>query len=201
MVNRCSANYRLRSLAILASLLFAGCASQSYVVLLPDPDGAVGKVLVKGAAGEQLLTEASQGVPLSGDKAPAPVDAKQIEKDFGLAMAARPPLPQRFLLYFQTGGVELTPESRALIAQIKGAVENRQAADISVIGHSDTVGKAENNEALALKRAQEVANLLQQSGVSPLAVVVESHGERNLLVKTPDETAEPRNRRVEVSVR
>lgn len=194
-------NFCLRLLAILATVAFAGCASQSYVVLLPDPDGFVGKVLVKGSAGEKMLTQARQGVALSGDKAPAPVDAKRIEKDFGLAMAARPPLPQRFLLYFQTGGVELTPKSRAMLAQIKGVVESRPAADISVIGHSDTVGKAENNEVLALKRAQEVANLLKQSGVNPLAMIVESHGEHNLLVKTPDETDEPYNRRVEVSVR
>jgi len=33
------------------------------------------------------------------------------------------------------------------------------------------------------------------------AVVVESHGKRNLLVPTPDETPEPRNRRVEITIR
>ena len=183
------------------ALALGGCASQSYVVLLPDPDGTVGKVVVKGSAGEQMLTQANEGVPLSGSQPPALVDARQIEKDFGSAMAARPVLPQRFILYFQAGGVELTPESRALLAQIKRSVESRPSADISVIGNSDTVGKAESNEALALKRAQEVANLLKESGVTPMAMLVESHGERNLLVKTPDETAEPRNRRVEISVR
>jgi outer membrane protein OmpA-like peptidoglycan-associated protein len=34
-----------------------------------------------------------------------------------------------------------------------------------------------------------------------LTLKVQSHGERNPLVKTPDETAEPRNRRAEVTIR
>lgn len=177
------------------------CAEKSYIVLLPDADGSVGKVIVRGKGGEQTLTQAREGVLLSGESKPALVDAAKIEKDFGAAMAARPILPQRFVLYFQSGGVELTPESQALLPKIRQSVESRPAADISVIGHTDTVGKAEANEALALKRAEAISRLLQDSGVKAQAVLVESHGERNLLVPTPDETAEPRNRRVEISVR
>ena len=33
------------------------------------------------------------------------------------------------------------------------------------------------------------------------ALAIESHGERNLLVPTPDDTAEPGNRRVEITLR
>ena len=72
---------------------------------------------------------------------------------------------------------------------------------MSVIGHSDTVGKPDLNEALSLKRAQAVAELLKGRGLKVDALTVESHGERNLLVPTPDETPEPRNRRVEISIR
>ncbi len=73
--------------------------------------------------------------------------------------------------------------------------------DVSIIGHSDTVGKAEANAALALKRAQAIGDLLKEKGLKVEALSIESHGESNLLVKTPDETPEPRNRRVEVSIR
>jgi outer membrane protein OmpA-like peptidoglycan-associated protein len=57
------------------------------------------------------------------------------------------------------------------------------------------------NEALSLKRAQAVADLIQSKGLRVEELTVESHGERNLLVPTPDETPEPRNRRVEVTIR
>jgi outer membrane protein OmpA-like peptidoglycan-associated protein len=40
-----------------------------------------------------------------------------------------------------------------------------------------------------------------QAGLDASTVEVTSHGETDLLVKTPDETPEPRNRRVEIAVR
>ena len=81
------------------------------------------------------------------------------------------------------------------------AVGRRPAVDISIIGHTDTVGAADQNRELALTRARAVAGLLTAGGLQALAISVESHGESNLLVKTPDETPEPRNRRVEITVR
>ncbi len=187
--------------AAFAVLVLGGCAGKSYVVLLDDPDGTTGKVVVKGSRGEQVLDKARQGALLDGSAPPAPVDEKQIVKDFGEAMAARPALPEHFLLYFEASGTTLTPESVAELDKILAAAGKRPAVDVSVIGHTDTVGKAESNEVLALKRANVVADLLKAKGLKVHALVVESHGERNLLVKTPDETNEPRNRRVEISIR
>jgi outer membrane protein OmpA-like peptidoglycan-associated protein len=73
--------------------------------------------------------------------------------------------------------------------------------DVSIIGHTDTQGKADANTALALRRAEAVETLLKSQGMQASAVLVESHGESNLLVPTPDETPEPRNRRVEIVIR
>jgi adhesin transport system outer membrane protein len=70
-----------------------------------------------------------------------------------------------------------------------------------VVGHSDTQGAAQANEALALQRAGAIAEQLRQLGLQGTTIVVESHGERNLLVATPDDTPEPRNRRVEITLR
>lgn len=191
----------LRALAYLAVVCLSGCAGKSYVVLLDNPDGTTGKVVVQGSRGEQLIDKAGEGAPLDGSAPPQPVDARQIDRDFGAAMKARPTLPQQFLLYFETGGAAPTPESILELDKIIQAVSQRPVADVSVIGHADTLGDAALNEKLALTRAQMVADLLKQKGLKAHALTVESHGEGNLLVKTPDETAEPRNRRVEVSVR
>ena len=192
--------------------LFKGCPSPppspaapkgpgSYVVLLPSPDGSVGQVVVEGARGAQVLKNARTGTALDGGVAPFAVSAEQLQRDFGAALAARPPLPEQFLLYFLAGGSELTPESKALLPRILERARARIAVDMSVIGHSDTQGKAEANEALALRRAGAIAQQLRQLGLQDAVLSVESHGERNLLVPTPDETAEPRNRRVEITLR
>jgi outer membrane protein OmpA-like peptidoglycan-associated protein len=46
-----------------------------------------------------------------------------------------------------------------------------------------------------------VAEFLVSRGVDPIILEITSHGEGNPLIKTPDGTAEPKNRRVEIVVR
>lgn len=186
----------------LACALLTACAGpQSYVALIPSPDGSLGKVVVKGQQGEQLLTRARQGALLDGSQPPFDVSEEQLQRDFGAAMRARPAMPEQFLLYFETGGSELTAESKALLQRIVQTALTRAAVDMSVIGHSDTQGAAQANEALALQRATAIAEQLRGLGLANTTMVIESHGERNLLIATPDETPEPRNRRVEITLR
>jgi adhesin transport system outer membrane protein len=191
-----------RLLLALAVSLLVGCAGpQSYVALLPSPDGSLGKVVVHGQRGEQVLTRAQQGALLDGSKPPFDVSNEQLQRDFGAAMKARPALPEHFLLYFETGGAELTAESQVLLQRIVERAKARPSVDMSVIGHSDTQGAADANEALALSRANAIADQLRTLGLGNTPMAIESHGERNLLVPTPDETPEPRNRRVEITLR
>jgi peptidoglycan-associated lipoprotein len=189
--------------------VLAGCGSPSkppprqfdYVVLLPNADGTVGKVLIKGSKGAQTLDIAQNGASLAGDAAAFAVSTAQLQTAFGPAMAARPELPEHFYLYFESGGSNLTPESLALVVTILERAQARISADVSVIGHTDTTGKAEANASLALRRATSIATLLRERGLQPATLTIESHGESNLLVATPDETPEPRNRRVEITIR
>ncbi|OYU45865.1 MAG: flagellar motor protein MotB [Burkholderiales bacterium PBB4] len=195
------------ALLVATALVVSACSTppppppRSYVALLPDAAGSLGQVTVTGPRGEQRLTQASQGTLLDGSGAPFAVAPEQLQKDFGAALKASPLLPEQFLLYFESGGAELTAESQKLLVDLVERVRARQSVDISVVGHSDTQGKAETNEVLALQRAQSIARRLGTLGVASAAISVESHGERNLLVPTPDETVEPRNRRVEVTLR
>ncbi|MDO8319352.1 OmpA family protein [Rhodoferax sp.] len=198
----------LAATAVVLSLLLAGCAAppspparSSYVVLLPSPDGSVGQVVVQGQSGQQVLTKAQQGVALDGKTPPFEVKPEDLQRDFGAAMAARPPLPEQFLLYFETGGTKLTTESEALLPRIIERAKARKSLDMSVIGHSDTQGQSQANEALALQRASAMATQLRELGLMDAVLSIESHGERNLLVATPDDSAEPRNRRVEITLR
>ncbi|MEC5385314.1 OmpA family protein [Uliginosibacterium sp. H3] len=186
----------------LALLWLAGCAStpKSYVLLLPSPDGTVGKVIVTGANGEQVLDKAGQAASTDGRAIAVPPPQVQLDKDFSTTIAARPKLPVNYLLYFTTG-TTLTSESQAQIPRIIADATSRSSIDISVIGHTDTIMTAEYNEQLALSRANAVVELLKSRGLNASAISVESHGKRNLLIQTPDNTFEPRNRRVEVSIR
>ena len=188
---------------ILAVLGLAGCASKpSYVVLLANDDGSIGKVQVTGRDGTTLLEKDREGTVIGGPTGKTfIVGEESMAKDFGAAMAASPQKPQSFLLYFETGGAKLTRESEASIPGILEEIGRRPAPDISIIGHTDTVGGDEENTRLGLTRARSVAGLIDSARLRTVSISVESHGEKNLLVATPDNTAEPRNRRVEVTVR
>jgi outer membrane protein, adhesin transport system len=173
----------------------------SYAVLLPNPDGSVGRIVVKGPAGEQEVSRAQQGVPLTGAVLAAPVAASAIERDFGAAIQAQPPLPEKITLRFASGSTKLTPEGEAAFQKVLERIKARATVDITVAGFADTVASAKLNETLALKRAEAVAQRLRDSGFGQMAIAVESYGKRVLEVPTEDNVNEPRNRRVLVTVR
>jgi len=190
------------TLVVTLSIWLSGCAGRgSYVVLLPNPDGSVGEILVSATAGRQLLTQAQSGVLLDASAPPFQVSPEQLKRDFGTAISALPPLPEHFFLYFLPGNSQLTPASGTLLTQILQRIKAQAHIDLSVIGHTDTSGNAAINDKLALDRANSIAEQLRQAGVPSATITVESHGKRNLLVQTPDQTAESRNRRVEITLR
>ena len=193
----------------LVAVGLSGCATPpavpgSYVVLLPSPDGQVGQVWVNGPGGQQRLSQAGQAAGADGTPLPQGVPEAVVRSTFAAAQAAQPVLPERFVLYFEFGGTALTPDSEQAIARLIQRVQVRRAqgpVEVDVIGHTDTVGRPQVNAALSLERAQGVARRLAAQGLAEVRLAVGSHGEANLLVPTPDETPEPRNRRVEVTLR
>ena len=119
----------------------------------------------------------------------------------GSALAALPKPPARFILYFEYDSANLTRQSRALLDNVLRSIHDRAPVDISVVGHTDTVGKEEYNQSLSMKRARAVASILLRSGVDASILDITSHGKDNPLVPTGDQVPEPRNRRVEITVR
>ncbi len=190
---------------VLFLLLLAGCAKKTTFVLMPDPDGTVGQIEVSTKGGTQVVSSAAFATEVtSSEEAPSPpekMDAQTIQEKFGMALAADPGRPAFFSLYFESGTNRLTPESRKWMDEIIEAIAARRSTDISVVGHTDRVGAADLNHRLSLKRAQAVKELLEKKGVEPEIIHLDAHGESNPLIKTADEVAEPRNRRVDVTVR
>jgi outer membrane protein OmpA-like peptidoglycan-associated protein len=190
-------------------LVLAGCATPppppakpvSYLVLLEEADGTTGRVLFTGAQGTVELSQAQQAVALQGPQTPYAVDPEVLRRDAQAAIAAQPLLPRTFVFYFDTSDARISRSSEALLVQVQEELQRRQAPDVSISGHTDTVGDAGRNAQLAQRRADYVARVLKPFLANALAVEISSHGESNLLVPTADGVAEPRNRRVEVVVR
>ncbi len=193
-------NKALASL-LLASLLAAGCVSER-VVLLPSADGRPGAVVVRDAGGEVRLDRpyAATRRSLGGNDA-YQSSPEEVSERFGAALAARPPRPVSYVLYFEAGGNVLTAASQAALVDIRRKIAEQAASEVRIIGHTDRVGSVEGNDALSLKRAESLRDLLVESGVAADKLEAVGRGERDPLVPTADEVDEPKNRRVEIVVR
>jgi OOP family OmpA-OmpF porin len=177
----------------------------SAVVLLADEDGVAGQAIVANAGETRTLGEARQGVALGG-ASDAPGDAfiarqEDIDRLFAGALGGLPAAPVHLVLYFETGGTELTAESAAKLPRLIEILKGRAAPEVEVVGHTDTVGPNPVNVRLARERAALVRDRIAEIGLDPARIAVSSHGENNPVVPTADEVAEPRNRRVEIVVR
>ncbi|HOG18257.1 MAG TPA: OmpA family protein [Syntrophales bacterium] len=180
-------------------------APATQVVLLPDPDGKVGVLEVSNRGGKQTLRQAWQATEsVSMDRAPgeaALLGEEEVRRIFREALEAEPAPPVTFILYFRTNSTDLSEESLVLLNKAMAAIRDRKSTDIIVSGHTDAVAPIEYNRRLSLRRAQAVADALVKKGVDRQDIQITSHGEGNPLVPTPDEVPEPRNRRVEITVR
>jgi outer membrane protein OmpA-like peptidoglycan-associated protein len=172
------------------------------VVLLPDAKGQDTAVLVKQDGGDLLLDKPYAAAQLT-EKGPRPTNssAEQVQAQFGAALAARPLPPASFVLYFVEGRDEFTADSRRDFDAVFAEIARRPLPDLVVIGHTDTVGSAAFNDNLSRQRAEVVRNALAARGIAAERIVVVGRGEREPVVPTADNVAEPRNRRVEILVR
>lgn len=203
---------------IAAAVVAAGCGPKrqpaiaavpppppALIALLQDPGTQVtGRARVSNEFGAADLTTERAATRVTANAAPGSVttlSAADVTRFFGEALAGLPPAPQHFILQFRFESDTLTPESAALIPVILKAVKALAVPEVVVIGHTDTMGDAKSNLALGLKRAATVRTILVGAGLPASTVEIVSHGEGDLLVKTRNNVPEPRNRRVDITVR
>lgn len=196
----------VRRLAIaLVSGALGACAAvpQDRVVLLPGQDGKVGAVAVNPGGAETVLASAyaSARVDAKGRIEETTSSAAQVAGDFGATLAALPPRPVSYMLYFELDSDRLTADSAARARTVLAEIAARPVADVVVIGHTDRAGDVDYNDQLSRQRAATLRAKLVELGGDPARISVAGRGEREPLVPTEDGVAEPRNRRAELNVR
>jgi len=191
-------------LALPAAMLAACAAKSNLVVVLPEADGHVGAVVIHDAKGDRVLDHAYAAAGSgsgAGALKPVEVAPEEVTAIFAPALAAQPIVPRHFMLYFISDSTELTDESRADFEAVFAEVAKRSAAEVVVTGHTDRAAEASYNDALSLQRAKAVRKLFVARGLPKDSVIATGRGEREPLVPTEDGEREPKNRRVEITVR
>lgn len=107
---------------------------------------------------------------------------------------------RNFVVTFGLGSSQLSAQAVQTLKEVAVAQAQMRAPVVSVSGFTDTVGSAAANMRLARHRADVVTAELVKQGVNPAIIAENALGESNLAVKTGDNAAEAKNRRVEVTL-
>jgi outer membrane protein OmpA-like peptidoglycan-associated protein len=185
-------------------LVLVACGHSS-LTLLPDEEGGHGSVAVLEANGKPVDAVVSQPDSRtrlgSANPNPQPLGPAGLNRNQTALLSGLPPPPKSYTLYFVEGTTDVTAESRPLLQQLLAEIAQRPGVDVEVTGHTDTVGSVEDNDALSLRRAEQILSLLTTVGIDRSLMTAVGRGERELREQTADNVENATNRRVEILVR
>jgi OmpA-OmpF porin, OOP family len=197
-------SFGLAAAAACVMLVFlAGCSTPDKIILLPDPQGKVGAVIVHSATGEQTINKAYAGVDVTkGGAIEKTMDSQSsVETRYGQLLAARPPRPMTFTIFFLfDSATDLAPESLATVKQLKAVLATWPAPQLVVVGHTDLAGSQDFDDGLSKRRAQTVAAFLIKQGIPARQIEIAARGKREPLVHTADGVPNRMNRRVVITI-
>jgi len=108
------------------------------------------------------------------------------------------PPARSYLVFFDFDKSDLTADALKIVDQAAANAAPAKATEITVTGHTDTVGSDAYNLRLSRRRAESVAARLEKDGIPASEIAIVAKGKRDLLVPTADGVREPQNRRVTI---
>lgn len=203
---------RNKNIILLAAIgfLLAGCATpppappvaKESVILLPQEDGKPSAVVITSKTQEVVLDQPYMAASFDAGKIVASmVSEESVKEKYSDLIAADPPGPKQFMLFYESGDIRLTAESLKLYERVKAELKNYPAGEVVVTAHTDRFGSEKSNDELSMRRAESVKAFLIEIGIAESIIQVAGRGEHEPLVPTKDGVAEAQNRRVEIKVR
>ena len=191
--------------AVVATQAYAQNPSADQIIKSLTPTGDVSK---NGTRGIRLSQPGEAGTPPSaatgshsgGKSAGHVVAVTRATKGADNASPAGAPAVD-LTVNFETGSADLTADAMRTLDELGTALSSDALKQyrFRVEGHTDTVGSATSNKVLSERRAKAVVNYISAKfGIPTDRMVPVGMGEEGPAVKTADQVAEPKNRRVVV---
>ncbi len=155
--------------------------------------------LLGGAAWAQTTAPAPDSSPADSSPAKTPVQAPATVSD--AAPAATPANPDKLSVFFDLGSMTVRPQDVAVLDHASRLYTDGKPIVMILTGSTDTVGSPLQNLRLSQQRALAVLIQLVARGIPAERFQILAKGETELPVADPANTAEPRNRRVEIAWR
>jgi adhesin transport system outer membrane protein len=173
------------------------------IVLLPDEDGKVGRVFVKGDKGGDVKLEKAYESSQDGCDTVVPVQltADDVNKRYPGLVTMLPAKARYYRINFVFGKAEVLPQSEAIFNALMEDYRKSGTPEVTIIGHADKVGDAAFNLDLSQRRAKAVYDVLTKDGAVKVTHIDQAwRGDKEPLPGTEAAKVEPRNRRVEVKI-
>lgn len=113
---------------------------------------------------------------------------------------AAAPQTNDYTVYFDFNSWTLSAEDLTVITNVINTARAGGQSRITVVGHTDTVGSADFNQRLSVRRANVVVEALVDMGARREAIQASGVGKTDLAVQTPDQTREAKNRRTVIDL-
>ena len=113
---------------------------------------------------------------------------------------APPPPPKSWMVFFDTNSTTLSQQGSMTVTEAATVAKSMANSRVAVTGFTDTDGNPAYNQQLSVRRADAVKRALVSNGIAPQAITTNGSGESGLLIETPDQTKNEKNRRVQIVV-
>ena len=203
-------------------LLIMGCGLFSMTVLasgspgyLSDKSGSV----VTDSAGDCVKTggwSSKLGTPACDAALAARLEAERLAAENALAAAKlaqlespaaiKKPLLVRMSdernVMFEFNSASLNPSASNALVRVLNKLDEFDSIDsIEVIGHTDSTGPDQYNQALSVRRATSVRDYLAAHGVKASLLTVNGKGEMSPVADNTSREGRAKNRRVDILIR
>jgi OOP family OmpA-OmpF porin len=92
----------------------------------------------------------------------------------------------------------LLPGGVVALEGVLDQIAGKSPSRVTVLGHTDSIGEDAYNLDLSRRRAESVAKLLEERGISKSVLTVEGHGETRPVADNGSPEGRRKNRRVEI---
>lgn len=157
------------------------------------------------AMGAEAKAVTAEGRAAEAEAKAAEATRKSREIELALARLAAVKEEQRGLVVTLSGSVlfasnkaELLPSAQARLTQVAEALASSTERTVVVEGHTDSMGSAESNRQLSLRRAQSVRDFLVARGLPNATTRAEGLGKERPVADNASAEGRANNRRVEI---
>ena len=114
-----------------------------------------------------------------------------------------PPVPENLVIHFAFDRSDFKPleETSRFLSECKAYLEKEPGAKIDITGHADATGTTTYNQALGMRRAENVKSYFEGQGIASEMIETSSMGESEPVADNATPQGRAKNRRTEIFIK